>query len=137
MQARHVGPARGIRRHRFWRIAKKIRATPVSMSCRVGRAAGAGPPAWQATPGSVPASHEPRKPPASAAGVCREMHYEWLETDGDYAAAFDAARDQAAQIRVELEDLDECDGGWYLTRTASTLAASGRCPTMTVEQEWT
>src|ERR1035441_2234043 len=38
---------------------------------------------------------------AQAAGVCREMHYEWLETDAKYAAAFEAVRDQAAQV---LED---------------------------------
>jgi hypothetical protein len=38
---------------------------------------------------------------AQAAGVCREMHYEWLETDAGYAQAFEATRDQAAQV---LED---------------------------------
>jgi hypothetical protein len=38
---------------------------------------------------------------AEAAGVCREMHYEWLETDAEYAAEFETTRDQAAQV---LED---------------------------------
>ena len=38
---------------------------------------------------------------AAAAGVCREMHYEWLDTDRKYRAAFDLAREKAGDI---LED---------------------------------
>lgn len=37
----------------------------------------------------------------AAAGVSRDSHYDWLRTDPDYAAKFDQAREQVAQL---LED---------------------------------
>ena len=37
---------------------------------------------------------------AKAAGVDRGTHYNWLETDPDYAEAFDAAQEAASEVLV-------------------------------------
>lgn len=48
---------------------------------------------------------------AKAADINRTLHYQWLETDTDYAKRFEEAREQAVE-RMEREALRRAIEGW-------------------------
>src|SRR5690606_25550898 len=48
---------------------------------------------------------------AKAADINRTLHYQWLETDADYAKRFEEAREQAVE-RMEREALRRAVEGW-------------------------